>query len=116
MLAVPKIVESIELCCDDLVNRGITSNRVWTSEIKQTVVNFARQNDDNFCVFTGESVIKNKDHDEWLYDITIIKMLDDELVEYIDTIVESEWGELSEILDDFQKIIQSSARNKRMIS
>ncbi len=115
MLAVHKIVEAIELCCDELVANGVTSNRVWTSEIKQKVVNFARENDNNFCICTGGTEINNKDHDEWLYDITIIKMLDNELVEYIDTVIESEWGDVKDILDDFQKVMQSSARNKIMI-
>lgn len=115
MLEIQKIISVIEQCCNNLVSQNIESNSKWTSEIKQSVVNFARENDDSFCICVGGNEIKNKDHGEWLYDITIIKMFNDELIEYVDTVIESEWGGMPQILEDFQKVIQSNAKNKLMI-
>ncbi len=115
MLEIQKIITVIEQCCENLVKENISSNGKWTSEIKQSVVNFAVENNNNFCICVGGNEIKSKDNDEWLYDITIIKMFNDEFIEYIDTVIESEWGDMSQILEDFQKVIQANAKNKLMI-
>jgi len=106
----------LERIGEKLLKDGITNRKEWTSEIKKQFTKLARSERPEVTIATAESAIKNKDAGEWLYDLVWIKFdKNNHFMLSIELALESEWGNIDEIYEDFQKLLQSKSKIKIMI-
>ena len=117
MLQEMKLIETeINKIGLKLINTDKTDRTNWTHEIKVFFLSHLKKKDLDLTVCIGDNKIKYKDAGEWLYDISAVKLQKNcEHMKYVDTIIESEWGNSDEVKEDFQKLLQSRARIKIMI-
>jgi hypothetical protein len=111
-----KILEEIP---EDLLKTGgFQSDTDWTTEIKKRFFEFAPKNY-KICATISPSV--KADYGEWLYDLCWLEYGEDNEkyhYKYLKNIVlalESEWGNSSQVIGDFHKLLQAKAQYKVMI-
>jgi hypothetical protein len=92
----------------------------WTKEFKKRFISLGRE--EGFKVYTtiGEDI--GQAGGEWLYDLCWLEYdhPKDESAEYkhlkqVVLAMECEWGDASALIDDFHKLLQSTARYRLMI-
>src|SRR5271157_2782413 len=95
-------------------------DRQWTEELKKRFINLGRE--EGFRVYTTIAADSGQAGGEWLYDLCWLKydQPKDESVEYphlgeVVLAMESEWGDTGALIDDFHKLLQSTARYRLMI-
>ncbi|SCY84339.1 hypothetical protein [Desulfoluna spongiiphila] len=115
-LNIEEIISTIHKTGCSLENKSEHKNGPWTHAIKQSVADYIRKNDESLSICIGDSQIDNKDCGEWLYDISAVRLTEDNhhLIS-VELIIESEWGNVDEIIHDFQKLLQARSQHKVMI-
>ena len=88
----------------------------FSRKVKNRLCEIGREN--GFQVCACDVDMNNRDYQEWLYDVTWLKYVEEDpqrpLVR-IPLAAECEWGNSGDIKDDFDKLIQSTADVRLMI-
>ncbi len=111
-----EILNGLNSLGHNLLSKEKKERTAWTNEIKQFFLKYFKSKNSELTVCFGGNDHTNKDCGEWLYDISALKLTDDcEDLISVDTIIESEWGNETDIKEDFQKLLQAKAKHKIMI-
>ena len=113
----PEIVRAVREGLDNLKIIAAESDTVWTRSVKTKLCKVGR---DGFGCKVGarknEVAKENRDYGEWLYDVTWLEY-DREYINIIDAclVAELEWGGVTDIDEDFQKLLLARAGMRLMI-
>ena len=108
-----EIIRAIQGGLDQLDVHIGDSTEDWTKAVKIELCRIGRE---EFGLKVGASGVTPfvPDYPEWLYDVTWLKYNDDDLTDAV-LVAECEWGEDSEIVYDFQKLLLARATLRLMI-
>ena len=87
----------------------------WTKEIKTRLCRIGKE---KLGYYTCASQVDKKfvDHGEWLFDVAWLDWeKKDKKLKSVPLVVESEWGDLDHIRDDFQKLLVARADIRLMV-
>lgn len=91
-------------------------NRVWTEAVKKHVALVGKLHRYYVCSSAPSEFVNCG---EWLYDLTWLKYMDDHNrsspLASVELALESEWGKPLDVLEDFQKLVQSRATTRVMV-
>ncbi|OEH86080.1 hypothetical protein BHU72_14220 [Desulfuribacillus stibiiarsenatis] len=108
------ILEGIKRELSDTCGRLLLKNEpdnVWTKEILSKLVEIGNQHKYVTC-----ASVKNATNGEWMYDVSWLKYSSQsQILESVELVAESEWGNEQRIMEDYEKLIQSKAKYKIMI-
>lgn len=88
-----------------------TGEKPWTAKIKATLNDLGKHYNFHTCASGCDSL----NGSEWLCDFVWLKTDQERQVVDVPLVVESEWGDMRAVMDDFQKILIINARLKMMI-
>lgn len=115
MAASHEMVRAVRQALDNLEIGAAESSTIWTRGIKTELCKVGR---DCFGCTVGalasEVVEDDRDHGEWLYDVTWLEYDGEYIVEAC-LVAELEWGGVADIDDDFQKLLLARAGVRLMI-
>jgi hypothetical protein len=90
-------------------------DKEWSNEIKKRFINLGLKEGYRVHSTLGENL--GQAGGEWLYDLTWLKYdqhrdvsVDYEHLQEVVLAMESEWGNVSAVIDDFHKLLQSTAK------
>lgn len=106
MRAIREGLDSLELTTSD-------GNSVWTKAIATKLCKIGKGSDFKYEV-GAEVERENRNWGEWLYDVTWLKY-DAGCVVAAPLVAECEWGNLEQIIDDFDKLLLARACVRLMI-
>lgn len=109
-----EIVNAVRLGLDSLDIAAAESDKIWTETVKTKLCRIGKGF--KFCVGAnkGEVPETDRDYGEWLYDVTWLEY-DGNFVTDAPLVAECEWGGLTDIDDDFQKLLLTRAEVRVMI-
>ena len=86
--------------------------RPWTRQIKNKICKLGEK--DRYCYVCASG--DNTDWEEWLYDVTWLKLDRNKSIRYSSLVLECEWGNAyEEIYNDFAKLLLARAQHRIMI-
>ena len=114
MIGTLGIVEELRRGLDSLDIAAAESSKVWSEKVKSELCRIGKGL--KFCVGAnkGEVPETDRDYGEWLYDVTWLEYEGD-LVMDAPLVAECEWGGMTDIDDDFQKLLLARAGVRLMI-
>ena len=114
MTGTLEIVNAVRSGLDRLDIVAAESDKVWSQKVKTELCRIGKGL--KFCVGAnkGEVPERDRDYGEWLYDVTWLEYEGD-LVMNAPLVAECEWGGITDIDDDFQKLLLARAGVRLMI-
>ena len=111
-----RIIDAIRSGLDHLQIGAAESNVVWTKEIKTELCRIGRQEFRCKVGAHAREVAKcDRDYGEWLYDVTWLEFDGDGCVTDAHLVAECEWGDITDIDEDFQNLLLARATVRMMI-
>ena len=112
-----RIIHAVRCGLDDLRVDAAESNVVWTQAIKSELCRIGRGKEFRCKVGAhAREVAKcHRDYGEWLYDVTWLEYDRDDCVTAAHLVAECEWGDITDIDEDFQKLLLARATVRLMI-
>ena len=113
----PTIIYAVRCGLDNLQVSVSESNVVWTKAIKTKLCKIGRSPEFRCKVGAhAREVAKcNRDYGEWLYDVTWLEYDSDDCVTDTHLVAECEWGDGTDVDEDFQKLLLARATVRLMI-
>ncbi len=100
-----------------LCKDGTDGSRAWTEAFLDRLVEAAREMPDSDHIGVGGHplFVENADFGEWLFDMIWLKYDQQQRMEGVYLVAESEWGSKEDVLDDFQKLLVARATVRVMV-
>jgi hypothetical protein len=109
-------IDDIKTNIEVLINKktALNGNKQWTVAVKKALIDVAdKYNLSVSCNIYNEEYGKNENM-EWLYD-AIIYSRNNEIFDEVYLVCESEWGNYSDIVWDFEKLLFARAKVRLMV-
>jgi hypothetical protein len=105
-------MESLDSLPLEAVQRAWTTDRTWTSELKQRIGRLGKEHGYYIC---ANGCAEPDTQGEWLYDLVWLS-INGQLIVDVPLVLESEWAtDRKNILEDFGKLLLARADHRVMI-